>query len=103
MADNINILDWLSDWFALECDGDWEHENQIKIGTLDNPGWNIEIDLRDTNLENLLIINDIIEKSENDWFFFEVRDKKFIASGDLSKLTFLLEQFREIVESQSTQ
>ena len=100
MADNTDILSWLSNWFASECNGDWEHENQIKIQTLDNPGWDIEIDLRDTSLEELQILNDVVEPTENDWYFFEVRDKRFIASGDLTKLTFLLEKFKEIVESQ---
>ena len=100
MADNTNILEWLCNWFALECDGDWEHENQIKIETVDNPGWSITIDLRDTELEDLEIVVGTIEKSENDWYFFEIKDKKFRAGGDLAKLTFLLEKFREIVESQ---
>jgi hypothetical protein len=38
--DNISteLLSWLSFWFYQHCDGDWEHENQIKIQTLDNPG-----------------------------------------------------------------
>ena len=28
--------------FANECDGDWEHENQVKIETVDNPGWHTD-------------------------------------------------------------
>ncbi len=100
MADNINILEWLCNWFALECDGDWEHENGVSISTVSNPGWSITIDLRDTILEDLEIVVGTIEKSEYDWYFFEVKNKKFRAGGDLTKLTFLLEKFKEIVESQ---
>ncbi|MBL0319091.1 MAG: hypothetical protein IPP74_07360 [Alphaproteobacteria bacterium] len=41
-------LNWLMSWYASHCNGDWEHENQIKISTLDNPGWRLQIDLVDT-------------------------------------------------------
>ena len=47
---NDNLL-WLMNWYAQQCDGDWEHENGIKIGTLDNPGWYIKIMLGGTELE----------------------------------------------------
>ncbi|MFK0239099.1 Imm53 family immunity protein, partial [Streptomyces vinaceus] len=30
---------------------DWEHEWGVKIATLDNPGWTVEIDLEETDLE----------------------------------------------------
>lgn len=101
MEDNINLIDWLSEWFSLECNGDWEHENQIKIETVDNPGWDIEIDLRDTSLEHLEITNNIVEKSENDWYFFDVKNKRFRGGGDLKKLNFLLSKFKEITETYS--
>jgi len=45
------ILEWLIEWFSLNCDGDWEHENGIKITTVSNPGWFIAIDLRDTPMK----------------------------------------------------
>lgn len=45
-------LAWLLEWFAAQCDGDWEHEYGIRIGTLDNPGWRIRISLIGTELEN---------------------------------------------------
>ena len=45
-------LMWLSEWFSHQCDGDWEHEYGIRIGTLDNPGWRLRISLIGTNLEN---------------------------------------------------
>ena len=100
MAGNRNILDWLCNWFARQCDGDWEHMYGIKIETTDNPGWSIEIDLRDTNLEDLDIPWKLIEYSDANWYGIAVKDRMFTAAGDLTKLTFLLEKFKEIVESQ---
>jgi hypothetical protein len=41
----------LQAWYASHCDGDWEHGYGIEIGTLDNPGWRVKVDLTDTELE----------------------------------------------------
>ena len=40
----MDILDWIQDWFKDNCDGHWEHGEVIQITTLDNPGWEVEID-----------------------------------------------------------
>ncbi|WDZ59746.1 Imm53 family immunity protein [Paenibacillus polymyxa] len=47
----MDILTWLQEWYYLHCDEDWEHEERIKITTLDNPGWHIKINLKETELE----------------------------------------------------
>jgi hypothetical protein len=82
-----------------QCDGEWEHEYGIKINTVDNPGWYIEIDLAFTSLENENIDIGTIENSEHDWYFYQIKDKKFRASGDTTKLFFLLGKFKEIAEA----
>ena len=41
----MDILQWLQTWFAQNCVDDWQHFYGIKIETLDNPGWHIDIDL----------------------------------------------------------
>lgn len=96
-----NVLDWISNWFAAECNGDWESDNIINIKTVSNPGWWITIDLIDTNLEHLELSQELVELSENDWFFYRIKEGKFSASGDLNKVSFLLNQFKEIVEKYS--
>ena len=42
MADTAP-LSYLTAWFARQCDGDWEHDLGIRIETLDNPGWAVDI------------------------------------------------------------
>ncbi len=37
-------------WYVSHCDGEWEHEFGIRIATIDNPGWHLEIDIVDTSL-----------------------------------------------------
>lgn len=44
-------LEWLMNWYVRKCNNDWEHSFGVKIDTLDNPGWTVEIDLRETCLE----------------------------------------------------
>jgi Immunity protein 53 len=35
------------------CDGDWEHSSGVSIGTIDNPGWSLDVELAETNLAAL--------------------------------------------------
>lgn len=37
-----------------------------------------------------------VERSEEDWFQFEVKDRKFIGAGDPSKLGLILKTFFEL-------
>lgn len=93
-----NILQWIQQWYASHCDGDWEHSYGIMIETLDNPGWYITIDLKGTDLDNIVREYEPLEYSENDWYSTQVKDQKFVASGDPSKLEFLLHKFKELVD-----
>jgi len=95
----LNPLDWLCDWYAGECNGDWEEDYGITIETLDNPGWAIKIDLKDTSVA-MKKFADILEKqTESDWFGFELRDGAFFGYGDPSKLPFLLKAFRNYAQT----
>ncbi|MBS7531389.1 immunity 53 family protein [Hazenella sp. IB182353] len=77
----MNNLKSLERWYYSQCDEDWEHIYQIKLETVDNPGWSLEIDLEENNLENKKFSEIEIERSEDDWLFCLVRDNKFIGAG----------------------
>lgn len=96
-----DVLNWLQKWCAGQADGEWEHGYGVRIETVDNPGWWISIDLTDTEYENIYYSAPTVEVSEADWYFYRFEDKKFIASGDLTKLEFLLCKFREAIENAS--
>lgn len=92
-------MDWLSHWYTSQCDGDWEHGYGITIETLDNPGWSITVDI------DLLPVGDLepipwqyFENNENDWYGFKAEDDKFEASGDPTKLSFIISLFKDFVE-----
>lgn len=81
---SMNELTQIQDWYFSQCDGDWEHQYGLKIETLDNPGWSLEIDLAETELEQkpfkLVEKGTGVESVENDpdWYSCKIEDKKFI-------------------------
>ncbi|MBQ7319815.1 MAG: immunity 53 family protein [Clostridia bacterium] len=77
MADTLSKLQL---WFRLHCDGEWEHSEGINIETLDNPGWQVQISLKDTLLEQIdfpeilvgdpekdNLLNDYWEQAGEEW------------------------------------
>ena len=98
----IDILNWLEKWFVSNCNGDWEHSYGITIETLDNPGWDIKIDLKNTPLANEKLEYTYTKKNENDWFGIKIEKAEFYAFGDPNKLSFLLELFKKFVEEKTS-
>jgi hypothetical protein len=68
---------WLSDWFFKQCDGDWEHDLIVRIKTLDNHGWSIDINLEYTELEDKIFESIEIKRDINNWICCRVERKKF--------------------------
>ena len=96
----MEIIKWIEAWYESQCDGDWEHQQGIRIETLDNPGWRVEIDLTDTDFDNLSVEYELIEKSEEDWYGVSVKEARFVGVGDPAKLEVILCTFRQIIEGQ---
>ena len=93
------MLDWIANWYISQCDGRWEHFYGIKIDTLDNSGWGVEIDLSDTDLIDKPFTNIEKDISDSDWMFCRINNNKFEGSGDTKKLNEILEVFKTWVES----
>lgn len=86
----------LQQWYAAQCDGDWEHDSGIQIETLDNPGWRVNINLEGTDLEARAftpIEHGLDSDSTTDWHRIWVAESRFEGAGDPTKLAFILEQF----------
>jgi len=78
-------LSSLERWYAAHCNGEWEHGYGIKIETLDNPGWRIQIDLRDTKKQGSTIERVGIDRNDNDWIQCWIEKGQFqIACGPLN-------------------
>lgn len=90
----MNTLKWLQNWYLENCNGDWEHSYGVKIDTVDNPGWSVEIDLTDTYLEDVLFESIEEERNEEDWFYCIVRDGVFHGAGGATNLEEILDSFK---------
>ena len=87
-------LSELQKWYAAQCDGDWEHQQGVEIGTLDNPGWRVEIDLADTSLEGIEFraVKENYEH-ETEWLSCWIAENKFQAAGGPQQLTRMIRLF----------
>lgn len=83
--DPTDVLTWLQGWYASQTNGEWEHEYGVRIDTLDNPGWRVEIDLADTGLAPRGFDRREVHRSEHDWLVMWVADTKWqLACGRLN-------------------
>lgn len=88
-----DIITEIQSWYSLECNGDWEHSFGVKIETLDNPGWSVEIDLEETELACRGGYHNKFDNSESDWLDIRIGDSKFAGAGDPGKLNVILNEF----------
>ncbi len=94
----MNNLQWLDNWYSLQCDENWEHEFGIDICTLDNPGWSIVIHITNTGLEDKTFKPVKIENDDNDWIHCSIEDLVFKGACGPLKLNELIQIFRDWVE-----
>jgi len=97
----MNALTELQAWYASNCDGEWEHYYGVEIGTLDNPGWALRINLVGTNLEDHVFSERIVETSDDNWYLCRVVANQFEGTCDPSKLELLLKIFLDWAKSQN--
>ncbi|MXO49281.1 hypothetical protein GRI69_13560 [Erythrobacter vulgaris] len=99
-------LEWLTNWYVRECNNDWEHSYGIKIETLDNPGWTVEIDLRETVLEGRWfesmhgeVASDLDEwRERGSWWIASADGVRFKAACGPTDVSAVMGVFREWAE-----
>jgi hypothetical protein len=92
-------LDWLTRWYESQCDGLWEHGYGIAIGTIDNPGWSLKIELRDTALDGRTldrIMHDY--EHETEWWTCWTENNEFHGAGGPQQLAPMIRAFRDWAE-----
>jgi hypothetical protein len=89
----VQILSAIQLWYASNCDGDWEHAHGIKIVSLDNPGWAVDIDIRETSLEKIQFEPIELERQRDDWVRCNIKDGVFCGRGGPMNLQEILEFF----------
>jgi Immunity protein 53 len=94
-----NELQRLQEWYASQCNGDWEHTYGVTIDNLDNPGWWVKIELADTDLQDAIFspIKDL--RSEADWVECNIELLVWHGYGGVGNLTEILNVFLTWAES----
>jgi hypothetical protein len=88
-------LAFLQQWYHQQCDGDWEHMYGVRIGTLDNPGWSLEIHIVETSLEASSFDRVRIERTDDDWISCWTEDGFFRGACGPLNLGELLQIFAD--------
>ena len=70
----MSVLSELQEWFASQCDGDWEHGHGIRIESLDNPGWFVIVDLARTALASAKFEEIKVDNGRGEWAAIRVTD-----------------------------
>jgi hypothetical protein len=99
MPESENLI-WLQAWYRKQCDGNWEHSYGIHNGTIDNPGWEVNIDLQNMQYTALARPDEEFELSDDDWMICRIRENKFEGFGDPSKLDAILGRFRKWINAE---
>ena len=89
----MSILSDLQKWYESQCNEDWEHFFGVSIGTLDNPGWTVTIDLDGTDLAEKPFSTIENLSSVQDWIKCWVENAKFNGAGGPQKLEEILTIF----------
>ncbi len=72
-----SAINRLQQWYAWQCDGDWEHGAGIHIATLDNPGWHMTVNLVGTDLEDRPFSTVELNRTDRNWLYCRVAEDKF--------------------------
>ncbi len=95
----MSTLAKLQNWYESNCNGEWEHNFGVKIETLDNPGWSVEINLIGTKNENINFKNIKLERIRDDWVHCFVKDNVFLGAGGPNNLEEILKIFLDFVSN----
>ncbi len=72
----------LERWYASQCNGEWERSYGVWIDSLDNPGWQVRISLRETLRENAILDKVKLDRSNKNWIHYWIDEHVFhIACG----------------------
>lgn len=93
MLDHNDNVQFISDWYERQCDGDWEHGVGIRLTTLDNPGWMITIRLDETTLDGCILEMVTDETSDDDWIHYWADGQIFRAACSPRNLNRALSEF----------
>ena len=94
-----NHLEWLDEWYRHQCNGEWEHKQGMRLRMLDDPGWQLTIQLEGTSAKNTRPQRLRMETRGGGWLACSIGAERFEGSGDPRKLEQIIGVFRRWVET----
>jgi len=95
----MSTLTQLQEWYARQCNGEWEHSAGVSIQSCDNPGWWVKINLVGTPLRGRAFTS-ITEGVDSQnfplapvWFACSVKGDVWHGAGDEGQLERILQVF----------
>ncbi len=96
----MSPIERLQRWYESMCNGDWEHSYGVNIESIDNPGWLLRVELRDSYLADVPFVEICTERQNpRDWLTCKVENQEFVGTGGASNLDELLTLFLDWAES----
>ena len=89
-------------WYRDRCNGDWEHQNGVKLVTIDNPGWSLDVNLIETSIAGKTAAAVSVTRSSEDWIFYELKEDLFRGRCGPGNLTEMLAIFLRLAEADET-
>lgn len=89
----MDIISKLCTWYEGQWVEDLHEDVGINISTLDNPGWSLKIDLKETTLEGRSFQEVRIDRSDRDWLVARRNGNVFEAFGGPINLNEMIESF----------
>ncbi|MCK4667342.1 WG repeat-containing protein [Candidatus Dependentiae bacterium] len=95
------LLDFIENWYFMHCNGDWEHSCGFDIFLTLEYTWEIEINLEETEMEDIPF--EAIEENvgEDDWIYCEVKNWNFVGKCSIENLEKVIILFKDWVENHS--
>jgi len=92
------MLDALQAWFVAHCDGNWEQEYGVTIGTIEDPGWELRVDVVGTRLAGSDLARQRLARAPDDWIETWCDGYTFYAAGGPNSLDELVASFVSFAE-----
>ena len=99
------MLTRLQQWYARQCDGEWEHSLGFLIESCDNPGWWVKVNLKGTKLHDASFsrIAENVDAAHHAqgprWLECRIENDTWHGAGDETKLERILELFLDWAEA----
>ena len=95
----MEVLERIQAWHKAQLERGRDPSLGVRIETLrERPGWSVQIDLAGTRLSGLKLAPYKEGATDRDWLAYRIKNDRFEAIGDPTKLQALLYAFLDLAD-----